>query len=97
MLELQGFNMRRHSEVKKDGTSRIQHVCVCVCAFFGVLSDMESSVGWFCRHVGSHVFVCLKHRIVGAVMASICLPCFMLVDFHACGPVACGSSEAFEL
>ena len=27
-MELQGFNMCRHSEVKKDGTSRIQHVCV---------------------------------------------------------------------
>ena len=57
-MELQGFNMCRHSEVKKDGTSRIQHVCVC--AFVGVLSDMESSVGWLCGHFDSHVFVCVS-------------------------------------
>ena len=57
-MELQGFNMCRHSEVKKDGTSRIRHVCVC--AFVGVLSDMESRVGWLCRHFDSHVFVCVS-------------------------------------
>ncbi len=58
----------------KDGTSRIQHVqtfrsqkrwnfkdSTCVCAFVGVLSDMESSVGWICRHFfDSHVFVCVS-------------------------------------
>ncbi len=57
----------------KDGTSRIQHVqtfrsqkrwnfkdSTCVCAFVGVLSDMESRVGWLCRHFDSHVFVCVS-------------------------------------
>ncbi len=104
------------SRSQKDGTSRIQHVqtfrsqnrwnfkdSTCVCAFFGALSDMESSVGWFCRHVDSHVFVCVssielwepsQRENVGDVPHQPFLLGRFVEDLDIEGPVATGGAAA---
>ena len=49
------------ADIQKSKKMELQGFNMCVCAFVGVLSDMESSVGWLCRHSSDNqiMFLCV--------------------------------------